>query len=52
MKRPKLAETLRIISEEGPDAFYNGSLTKNITLDIKEAGKQEICASVIACDVL
>ncbi|VDI34309.1 gamma-glutamyltranspeptidase / glutathione hydrolase / leukotriene-C4 hydrolase [Mytilus galloprovincialis] len=35
---PLLANTLRIIAEEGPQTFYNGSLSKNILEDLKEAG--------------
>ncbi|XP_063439814.1 glutathione hydrolase 1 proenzyme-like [Mytilus trossulus] len=34
---PLLANTLRIIAEEGPQSFYNGSLSKNILEDLKEA---------------
>lgn len=35
-KLPKLAETMRIISKEGADAIYNGSLTSQILNDLKE----------------
>ncbi|KAL5016416.1 hypothetical protein ScPMuIL_006005 [Solemya velum] len=38
MRCEKLARTLEIISEEGPDAFYSGELSRNITLDIGDAG--------------
>ncbi|XP_052215059.1 glutathione hydrolase 1 proenzyme-like isoform X2 [Dreissena polymorpha] len=38
IKLPKLAQTLQVIADEGPNAFYNGSLTDNIVADIQEAG--------------
>jgi len=35
-KLPKLAETLKIISVEGADAIYNGSLTYKLVEDLKK----------------
>lgn len=43
MTRPQLAETLRVISEEGASAFYSGSLTDNILQDLKEIGEWRWC---------
>ncbi|KAK3084146.1 hypothetical protein FSP39_008991 [Pinctada imbricata] len=37
IKMPKLAQTFQRIAYEGPDAFYNGSLTDDIVSDIQEA---------------
>ncbi|KAJ8044888.1 Glutathione hydrolase 1 proenzyme [Holothuria leucospilota] len=36
MTRPKLADTLQLIADEGKDVFYNGSLKENIVKDIEE----------------
>ncbi|XP_054010591.1 glutathione hydrolase 1 proenzyme-like [Hylaeus anthracinus] len=35
IKRPKLAETLKLIAEQGPTIFYNGSMGDDLVADIQ-----------------
>jgi gamma-glutamyltranspeptidase / glutathione hydrolase len=39
--QPELAETLTLIAEEGPDAFYEGEIAKRIVEDMQNAGDLE-----------
>ena len=39
--QPELAETLTLIAEEGPDAFYEGEIAKRIVEDTQNAGDLE-----------
>uniref|UniRef100_I3JZG4 Glutathione hydrolase n=1 Tax=Oreochromis niloticus TaxID=8128 RepID=I3JZG4_ORENI len=38
VKFEKLADTLEMIANEGPDVFYKGTIAKNLTSDIQDAG--------------
>ncbi|KAJ7994117.1 hypothetical protein DPEC_G00262590 [Dallia pectoralis] len=38
VKYPKLADTLEIIANRGPDAFYTGKVAEDLISDIREAG--------------
>ncbi|XP_041372224.1 glutathione hydrolase 1 proenzyme-like [Gigantopelta aegis] len=38
MKRPRYAETLRVLAREGHTSFYNGSLMRKIVKEIRDAG--------------
>ncbi|CAH0762974.1 unnamed protein product, partial [Bemisia tabaci] len=38
MLRPKLADTLEVIRQEGGDALYTGSLSKSLVEDLRDAG--------------
>ncbi len=38
MKRPKLARTLEIIAEKGPDAFYLNELADTIVKEVQDRG--------------
>ena len=38
IRMPQLARTLRIISDQSPNSFYNGSLTKLMVKEINQNG--------------
>lgn len=38
LKQPALADTLRAIARDGPDAFYRGALARRVAADLARAG--------------
>lgn len=42
IKMTHLGQTLKTIATEGPSAFYNGNLTKDILEEFKDASKIKI----------
>lgn len=38
LKFEKLADTLEVIANEGPDVFYTGQIAEDLIRDVQEAG--------------
>lgn len=36
IKRPKLAKTLKLLAQHGPNIFYNGTITDELVKEITE----------------
>ncbi|NWW28507.1 GGT1 hydrolase, partial [Falcunculus frontatus] len=52
IKMPKLANTYETIASEGADAFYTGSLAKQIITDIRSAGENQDIWGIVTLDDL
>ncbi|NWV26137.1 GGT1 hydrolase, partial [Origma solitaria] len=52
IKMPKLANTYETIAREGADAFYTGSLAKQIIADIRSAGENQDIWGIITLEDL
>ncbi|NXW15818.1 GGT1 hydrolase, partial [Circaetus pectoralis] len=52
IKMPKLANTYETIASEGADAFYTGSLAKQIIDDIRSAGEKQDIWGIVTLDDL
>ncbi|NWY76193.1 GGT1 hydrolase, partial [Erithacus rubecula] len=52
IKMPKLANTYETIATEGADAFYTGSLAKQIIADIRKAGEDQDIWGIVTLEDL
>ncbi|NXY30609.1 GGT1 hydrolase, partial [Pomatorhinus ruficollis] len=52
IKMPKLANTYQTIATEGADAFYTGSLAKQIIADIQNAGENQDIWGIVTLEDL
>ncbi|NXO73232.1 GGT1 hydrolase, partial [Phainopepla nitens] len=52
IKMPKLSKTYETIAEEGADAFYTGSLAKQIIADIQNAGENQDIWGIVTLEDL
>ncbi|NWT00781.1 GGT1 hydrolase, partial [Mionectes macconnelli] len=52
IKMPKLAKTYETIATEGADAFYTGSLAKQIIADIHSAGEEQDIWGIVTLEDL
>ncbi|NWZ62390.1 GGT1 hydrolase, partial [Acrocephalus arundinaceus] len=52
IKMPKLANTYQTIATEGADAFYTGSLAKQIIADIRSAGENQDIWGIVTLEDL
>lgn len=52
LKYPQLAESLKVIAEQGADAFYTGKIGQDLIEDIKAEGwyKPEISRNTCVCE--
>ena len=49
LSRPQLADTLEVIANDGPDAFYRGQLADQIVQEIQDFGNISPFYHVYSC---